>query len=68
MNRSYEVFRNNVINTIQNSDIELGAAYYILKDVLGEVEKAYSHSIQQELEAEAQQAAEAEQESEDEDE
>lgn len=70
MNKNYEAFRNNVINTIQTSGIEFGAAYYILKDVLGEVEKAYSNSIQQEVEAEARQAAEeqAAAESEDEDE
>lgn len=58
MNKNYETFRNNVINAIQTSGIEFGAAYYILKDVLGEVEKAYSNSIQQEVEAEARQAAE----------
>lgn len=70
MNKNYETFRNNVINAIQTSGIEFGAAYYILKDVLGEVEKAYSNSIQQEVEAEARQAAEeqAAAESEDEDE
>ena len=70
MNKNYEAFRNNVINAIQTSGIEFGAAYYILKDVLGEVEKAYSNSIQQEVEAEARQAAEeqAAAESEDEDE
>ncbi len=70
MNKNYEAFRNNVINAIQTSGIEFGAAYYILKDVLGEVEKAYSNSIQQEVEAEARKAAEeqAAAESEDEDE
>ncbi len=64
MNKNYESFRNNVIGVIQSSDIEFGAAYYILKDVLNEVEKAYSNSIKQEIEAEAQLAAESEQKSE----
>jgi len=63
MNRNYEMFRNNVINAIHESGIEFGATYYILKDVLNEVERAYSNSIRQEIEAEAQQASDAESES-----
>ena len=54
MNKKYEEFRNNIQFIIKSSRLELGAIYYILKDVLVEVEHEYSRTIQHELEAEAQ--------------
>ena len=52
MNRNYENFRNNIVYAMRNSGLDIGAMYYILKDVLNDVERTYSSSIQQEIEAE----------------
>ena len=52
MNRNYESFRNSVVYAMRNSGLEIGAMYYILRDILNDAERTYSSSIQQEMEAE----------------
>ena len=60
MNKNYEAFRNNIIYAVRSSGLELGSIYYILKDIMSEVERDYSNVIQQELEAERQMQMEIE--------
>lgn len=60
MNKNYESFRNNVLYAVRASGLELGSIYYILKDIMGEIEKDYSNAIRQELEAEEATQREAE--------
>lgn len=67
MNKNYETLRNNVMYTIRTSELELGAIYYIMKDVLNDIERSYSSVIQQEIQAEAQAEAEAQAKAESED-
>ena len=43
-----EQFRQNLINTINNSEIEVSTAYYILKDIFATLENTYSNVLQQE--------------------
>lgn len=52
MNKNYEAFRNNVLYAVRASGLELGSIYYILKDIMSEIEKDYSNAIRQELETE----------------
>lgn len=60
MNRNYESFRSNVVYAMRNSGLEIGAIYYILKDILNEAEHAFSSTVQQEIEAERNAMMEAE--------
>lgn len=41
----HEQLKRILIQNIENSGIEIGAAYFVLKDVLHEVEKEYSRHI-----------------------
>ena len=61
MNKNYEAFRNSIMYAIRTSGLELGAIFYVLKDIMSEVERLYSNAIQQEFEAEKQAQLEAEQ-------
>ena len=45
----YERFRQTIREVIQNSELDVGAVFFILKDVLGEVESLYRQQIQKEL-------------------
>ena len=60
MNKNYEAFRNNVLYAVRASGLELGSIYYILKDIMSEIEKDYSNAIRQELDAEEAARMEAE--------
>lgn len=60
MNRNYESFRNGIMYIMRSSGLEIGAIFYILKDVLREVEETYSNTLRQEIEAEERQRQEAE--------
>lgn len=60
MNKNYESFRNNVLYAVRASGLELGSIYYILKDIMSEIEKDYSNAIRQELDADEATRREAE--------
>lgn len=45
----YELFKNQLEIVIQNSNLDLGAVLFILKDMLHTVEKMYNTQIQKEL-------------------
>ena len=51
--------KQNLINDINGSMLPVGIAYYIVKDVLNEVEKSYEHTLA--LESQHQQEQENEQ-------
>lgn len=60
MNKKYESFRNGVMYIIRSSGLDIGAIFYILKDLLREVEEIYSNTLRQEIEEEERQRQEAE--------
>ena len=60
MNKKYESFRNGVMYIIRSSGLEIGVIFYILKDLLREVEEIYSNTLRQEIEEEERQRQEAE--------
>lgn len=41
----YDIFYKTLMNVIQNSGLDVGAVYFILKDILHEVESLYSQCI-----------------------
>jgi len=60
MNKNYESFRNGIMYVMRTSGLELGAIFYVLKDILREVEEMYSNTIRQEIEEEERRQREAE--------
>lgn len=44
-NNKLETLRTNLIKTLNNSDLEIGAAYYVLKDVCNMLEEMYYNAI-----------------------
>ena len=44
-NNKLETLRTNLIKTLNNSDLEIGAAYYVLKDVCNTLEEMYYNAI-----------------------
>ena len=60
MNKNYESFRNGIMYIMRTSGLELGAIFYVLKDILREVEEMYSNTIRQEIEEEERRQREAE--------
>jgi TRAP-type C4-dicarboxylate transport system substrate-binding protein len=55
VNYSIESFRQNVYDLINKSQMPIGIAYYVFKDVFADIAAAYQSAIQQE----AQEMAEA---------
>ena len=45
----YEIFKTQLETLIQNSNLDIGAVLFVLKDVLHTVEKMYETQIQKEL-------------------
>ena len=45
----YEIFKTQLETLIQNSNLDVGAVLFVLKDVLHTVEKMYETQIQKEL-------------------
>ena len=45
----YEKLKRTLMDIIQSSELEVGIVYFILKDILREVEKLYYTQIQKEL-------------------
>ena len=50
INTLINVFKENVSNVINNSQLPVGVVYYVLKDLFSEVEKIYTKSLQKESE------------------
>ena len=49
MNKNYESFRNGIMYIMRTSGLEIGAIFYILKDIIREVEEMYSNTLRQEI-------------------
>jgi hypothetical protein len=49
MVKNYQIFKENMNYLIQNSGLDIGAVYFILKDTLKEVESFYFSQINSEL-------------------
>lgn len=47
--KQYEVFKESITFLIQNSNLDVGIIYYILKDIFKDVENAYYQAIQKEI-------------------
>ena len=54
MIRNYQLFKEKINYVIQNSGLDIGAVYFILKDIFAEIEKLYYAQINKELLEEAQ--------------
>lgn len=60
VNYSIENFRQNVYELINNSQMPIGIAYFIFKDIFADITAAYQNAVQQEAQeamAAAQEAA-----------
>ena len=55
VNYSIENFRQNVYELINNSQMPIGIAYFVFKDIFADITAAYQNAVQQE----AQEAAAA---------
>ena len=47
-NNKLETLRTNLIKTLNSSDLEIGAAYYVLKDVCNTLEEMYYNALNDE--------------------
>lgn len=43
-------FKNNMVNTINNSGLPVGVVYYIMKDLLNDIQNAYENTLKKEKE------------------
>lgn len=60
VNYSIENFRQNVYELINNSQMPIGVAYFVFKDIFADITAAYQNAVQQEAQeavATTQQAA-----------
>lgn len=55
MTKTYQFFKETINRTIQNSGLDIGAAYFILKDIFRDVETLYYSQINKELLEESKQ-------------
>lgn len=53
MNKKYQIFRESLTQVIQNSGLDIGIAYFILKDVFSEIETLYYTQLNKECLEEA---------------
>ena len=53
MNKKYQVFRETLKQVIQNSGLDIGVAYFILKDVFSEIKTLYYAQLNKECLEEA---------------
>ena len=53
MNKKYQIFREALKQVIQNSGLDIGVAYFILKDVFSEIESLYYAQLNKECLEEA---------------
>lgn len=49
MIKNYQMFKDTTNNVIQNSGLDIGAVYFILKDIVSDIEKMYFAQINREL-------------------
>lgn len=49
MIKDYQLFKETINTTIQNSGLDIGVVYFIIKDVFFDLEKLYFRQINREL-------------------
>lgn len=49
MIKNYQIFKENINAVIQNSELDIGVVYFIMKDVYSDLEKMYYAQINKEL-------------------
>ena len=49
MIQNYEIFKEKIFSDINDSQLDIGAIYFIFKDIYSEVEKLYDGQINYEL-------------------
>lgn len=49
MIKNYQILKEQINYTISNSDLDIGAVYFILKDIFSDIEKMYYGQINKEL-------------------
>lgn len=49
MIKNYQIFKENINAIIQNSGLDIGVVYFIMKDVYSDLEKMYYAQINKEL-------------------
>lgn len=54
MIRNYQIFKEKINYVIQNSNLNIGAVYFILKDIFNEVEKTYYSQLNKECLSDAE--------------
>ena len=54
MIKQYQILKETIIRVIQNSGLDIGAAYFIMKDIMNEVEKSYYAQLNKECLEEAE--------------
>ena len=54
MIKKYQIFKESINHVIQNSGLDIGAVYFILKDIFWEIEKLYYAQLNRECLEEAE--------------
>lgn len=54
MIKKYQIFKESINHVIRNSGLDIGAVYFILKDIFGEIEQLYYAQLNRECLEEAQ--------------
>lgn len=54
MVKQYQILRETIVHVIQNSGLDIGAAYFIVKDIFNDVERSYYAQLNQECLEEAE--------------
>lgn len=49
MIEKYERLRSGIVYLIQNSELDVGAAYFVLKDVFRDIELVYQNQVSAEI-------------------
>ena len=58
MVRKYQILKDTILQVIQNSGLDIGAAYFIMKDVFSSIEKTYYAQLNKECLEEAEKVSE----------
>jgi hypothetical protein len=56
MIKNYQILKESINNIIQNSNLDIGAVYFILKDIYKEIEMMYYTQINSEILSEKEQS------------
>ena len=59
INYSIESFRKDIYDAINNSQLPMGAIYFVVKDIFNEITGAYQNAVMQEAQAMQKAAEEA---------